>query len=242
MKNKNIILIKLICLATTGCSPCLKVIDKNYKQALAPGKRVATVKFQTWQPGGSSLDTGMAVTFGGIIGAVAYNELSTKSEHLAGQSSTETTSQQDYIVRLHNACLHEIESVLSQKGSFFYIKEEELQAASKTRNKEREYIKEIVVINNLDAAIKVKIHYGWKAGWRKRLALYGEWSIYGTDAKPNANVKTYVATPSGTDVIVDVRNPEYESMWIDLARKSAEDFLSICTSGTPIHGPKEVFY
>jgi hypothetical protein len=184
----------------------------------------------------------MAATFGGVIGAVASNELSPESERLAGQSSTETASQQDYLVKLHNACLHEIESVLSQKGSFFYIEEEELQAASKTHNKEREYIEEIAAINSLDAAIKIRIHYGWKAGWRKRLALYGEWTIYGTDAKPNAKVKTYVATPSGTDVIVDVRNQEYESMWIDLARKSAEDFLSICTNGTPIHGPKEVFY
>jgi hypothetical protein len=226
----------------TGCSPCLKVIDYNYKEALAPGKRVSAVKFQTWQPEGNSLTSGMAATLGGIVGAVAYMELSPKSEYLAGQSSPETTSEQGYFVRLHKACLHEIESVLSQKGSFSYVKEEALQAVSKPHDKEHGYMEEVIATNSLDAALKIRIEYGWKAGYRKRLALFGDWTLYGTDAKPIVRVKTYVAIPSGIDVVVDMKNQEYESIWIELARKSAEDFLSICTRGTPIHGPKEVFY
>ncbi|MHC4463995.1 MAG: hypothetical protein ACYS30_21565 [Planctomycetota bacterium] len=242
MKHKHIILISLFCSAIAGCSPCLKVIDDNYKQALAPGKRVAAVKFQTRQPGGTSLTSGMAATLAGVVGAVAYTELSPESERLAGQSSAETASQQDYFVRLHEACLHEIERVLSQKGSFSYIKEEALQVVSKPHDKESGYIEEVIAINSLDAALKIRIEYGWKAGWRKRLALFGDWTLYDTNAKPTVRVKTYVAIPSGIDVVVDMKNQEYEPVWIELARKSAEDFLSICSRGTPIHGPKEVSY
>jgi hypothetical protein len=152
----------------------------------------------------------MAATLGGLVGAVAYMELSPKSEYLAGQSSPKTTSA--------------------------------LQAVSKPHGKERGYMEEVIATNSLDAALKIRIEYGWKAGYKKRLALFGDWTLYDTDTKPTAKVKTYVAIPSGIDVIVDMKNQKYESIWIELARKSAEDFLAICTRGTPIHGPEEVFY
>lgn len=242
MKHKHIILISLFFSAVTGCSPCLKIIDNNYREALAPGKQVSTVKFQTWQPGGNSLTAGMAATLGGAAGALTYMELSPEREYLAAQSPSDAELQQDYFARLHMACLREIESVLSENGSFSYIKEEALQAESNLPAKENEYIKAVMATNSLDAALKIRIEYGWKASYRKRLALYGCWTLYGTDAKPAIIVKTYVAISSGTDVVVDMKNQKYEPIWIDLARKSAEDFVSICTKGTPIHGPKEVFY
>lgn len=148
--------------------------------------------------------------------------------------------QMDYATKLQIECFREIEKVLRKNSIFSYVNMNELRLPENSLSNEPDYIKKMVVSNNLSIAVKTEFKYMVVPGWNKRVALRVDWTLYGSDRKEGANIRTIVASEKGVGVFVNTKDPEHEKIFIDLANKNAQDFISILSGNSPIFGKETI--
>ncbi|MDY6912101.1 MAG: hypothetical protein SVM79_07105 [Chloroflexota bacterium] len=227
----------LLCFAAAGCSsPCLTVKDESFREQLGPDERLSLARCVAAHPPGNVAAFTSGFALGLVGGGVLLATVPKNTLDVADLQAENISSEGSYLARLDRKCLKEIENVLAGSDLFSYVGTSALRCPREKPGKEQAYVWEVIKANSLKAVLGIGMSYEWMSG---ELALMVNWRVYGPDGKLDAVIKTMVKG-GGKLSIIDPRDPKYENLYLELARKSAEDFVAILTTGEPKHGPKRI--
>lgn len=119
-----------------------------------------------------------------------------------------------------------MEHVLKNSNYFAYVPMAQVKSPSQSFETEKEHIRYICKENNLRCAVKVFMEYDINPGFDKQLALSCDWTLFRFDGTELIRVHT-LALSEPVGHFPSTRDPQFEDIWIGLAKKSAEDFLSM---------------
>lgn len=225
----------LVILTLFGCSsPGMKAVDSNFMSNIGQNKRASIYECKAAYEGSTGAQLA-GVLFSPLLLAPLQAGSTGKME-----ADGNDLQQMDYASKLQIECFREIEKVLRENSIFSYVNMTELRLPENSLSNEPDYIKKMIVSNNLSIAVKTEFKYLVVPGWNKRIALRVDWTLYESDGKEGASIRTIVASEKGVGVFVNTKNPEHEKTYLDLANKNAQDFISILSGHGPIFGKETI--
>lgn len=227
---------------SVGCSsPGIKIIDKNYMSSLGENKNISIFEFNSNHEGsmGKQLAAVPAVLISPLVFSLLVGLVQAGSTETLKLTEVELQNL-DYPTKLQIECFREMEKVLKNSKLFAYVNTNKLKVINNKFNNEQDYIKQIITDNNLSSLLRINLKYIIVPGWKKRVALRSDWTLFGLDGRESVNIRTIVISKFGMEVFVDTKDPKYEKTFTDLAAKNAEDFLSVLSGNEPIHGKETI--
>lgn len=212
-----------------SCS--LDTIDHSFTNSLQKNKKIGLMTFRSDHLGNTS-----AVGFGGMV----------------GHSIALAAADKEYLHRLDVECQKMLEEVFNDSSLFTFAREQMRDAPELLDiedvinsnpgmhedeiNEKKEEIEEInsklvrkfLTSNGLDGAMQIRVSYT-VVGLKQKLGLITDWTIYNSEGKKKVEVRTKNAIEKGS-FHVNTLDPIHEKTFINLAKKSAEELISIINS------------
>jgi hypothetical protein len=134
---------------------------------------------------------------------------------------------------LHVKCLQEIEKVLAASGLFKLVPMKELKAAAPRPEGEAEAVAKLIKDNKLRSAITASLNFTVRIGGKKLVVIWADWTVWGPDGVEAALLRTAVASDEGLEMFPKTTDPKYEAAFVELANRSAQDFVLLMKGETP---------
>lgn len=191
------ILVPIVIWFTIGCSVTTSsnIIEKSQIR----GTSTSITKFQTWHSGPMAWMAGAYL--GHMIEEAALND-----------------EEVEYVSQLNKACWEEITKKLSENTLFIYVPQ-----TSITPNHINKEDIQFIPSNNQGNQLQISLEF--LTSHDDQLVLYIQWLIINKTGETIADIKTAVVGEKYKGFLQNTRNPKFESQFVELASKSAEDFL-----------------
>ena len=139
-----------------------------------------------------------------------------------------------YLAELHESCIAAVDETMTGIESFKYVTPMSLGFSTKRAQRYSSIAscKELAQRHGLGGVLRVKLTFGFKAGWHKTLCLSGTWELVSAEGVVVAKVCTKQLSEQRYNgfTFINAWDPKYKPIYMELARKNAQEFVALLTS------------
>ena len=154
------------------------------------------------------------------------------ADPLGGGALSAVFEPHAYLEELHEECLIAIDEVMTGAQHFSYAVPTSLELPKRGVQKysSMPFYQELALQHGLEGVLRVKLTCGVETGWYKTLCLSGTWELVSAEGATVAKISTKQLSEQRYRMFPNVWNPKYKTIYVDLARRNAEEFLSSLVS------------
>ena len=178
--------------------PGLKAVDAPPPSESTAPAALTITDFKVTQPASP-----VGAVAGGLVGGLIAIEVEKHRERTP------------YEVELSKKCLAAMEGVFISGRGIVYVPRSSLG------------ITDLNSGSTKGRAIKVELLFGMNMGWKKRLNTMAQWQIVSPDGRVEKKVRTRATADNAAAVFPDTKDPRYEAVFVELAKRNAAQFLEI---------------
>jgi hypothetical protein len=204
----------LVCLA--GCNENKMVkYDSAYWQEREPSRAVALMEVRTDHVGNLATQAIVGGAVGGAIGGLTLHAL-----------DGPVKSEMPYIQRLDQQVLARITQRLASNQQPAFETANPILTGENWGKEADGRLKEALATMPGDR-LGVRLRYTHKDSLFNSVAMRGEWRVYDPAGKERLRATTWVFSDEGSGLLPNTRDEKFESQYLALADRSAEQFLRL---------------
>jgi len=137
-----------------------------------------------------------------------------------------------YIEELNSKCIQSIDEELAPNTALPYLTRSSLgiSGAGPVEEKRLPIYTDLKLNHGVTAMITVRLNFGIKTGFKKRVFLFVNWEVFSPDGHSELAIDTEEIADFADETFPDTDDPRYENTFVELARRSAESFLHLLES------------